>query len=114
MAKDDYFVIAYRILAYLYACLKAGETPDIDYISADSKAINISLNYWEYVMRHLYNDGYIEGVDLVPITGRKTKAVRVSDEITITPKGIEFLQENSSMSKAKEFLKTLKETIPGL
>ena len=28
MAKDDYHVIVYQILAYLYAQLKAGEDPD--------------------------------------------------------------------------------------
>lgn len=32
MAKDDYYVIAYRILAYLYACLKE-ENPLISNIS---------------------------------------------------------------------------------
>ncbi len=28
MAKDDYFVLAYRILKYLYECFKAGERAD--------------------------------------------------------------------------------------
>lgn len=72
MAKDDYYVIAYRILAYLYACLKAGEQVDISYITAQSDAINISQNYWEYIMRHLYEDGYIDGITLLPITGRES------------------------------------------
>ena len=31
MAKNDYFVVAYRILTYLYECFKAGEKPDIDF-----------------------------------------------------------------------------------
>lgn len=114
MAKDDYYVIAYRILAYLYACLKAGEEADISYIAAQSDAINISQNYWEYIIRHLYEDGYIEGITLLPVTGRETKAVRVNQNVMITPRGIDFFQNNSAMSKAKEFLKTLKETIPGL
>ena len=114
MAKDDYYVIAYRILAYLYACLKAGEPVDISYIAAQSDAINISQNYWEYIISHLYEDGYIEGITLMPVTGRETKAVKVNQNVMITPKGIDFLQNNSAMNKAKEFLKTLKETIPGL
>lgn len=114
MTKDDYYVIAYRILAYLYACLKAGEQVDISYIAAQSAAINISQNYWEYIIRHLYEDGYIEGITLMPVTGRETKAVKVGQNVMITPNGIDFLQNNSAMSKAKEFLKTLKETIPGL
>lgn len=114
MARDDYFIIAYRILAYLYACLKKGEQPDISYISADSSAINISENYWEYIIRHLYEDGYIEGVSVFNIAGRTTPGIKLKADFMITPKGIDFLQNNSTMSKAKEFLKTLKETIPGL
>lgn len=114
MAKDDYYVIAYRILAYLYACLKAGEEADISYISAKSDVINISQNYWEYIIRHLYEDGYIEGISLVPVVGRENPGIKVNRNVMITPKGIDFLQNNSAMSKAKEFLKTLKETILGL
>lgn len=114
MAKDDYYVIAYRILAYLYACLKAGEEPDLNYISHESDVIGISLNYWEYIIRNLYQEGYLENVLLVPVIGRKSPEVRLKSNTMITPKGIEFLQNNSTMSKAKEFLKTLKETIPGL
>ena len=29
MAKDDYFVVMYKILAYLYQCLKDGVKPNI-------------------------------------------------------------------------------------
>ena len=28
MAKDDYFVIVYRLLKYLYDCLKKSEKPN--------------------------------------------------------------------------------------
>ena len=113
MARDDYFVIAYRILAYLYVCLKSGEKPDISYVSANSEALQISQNYWEYIIRHLYEDGNLEGVSLMPVVGRGSPGIRMN-EIMITPKGIDFLQNNSSMAKAKNFLKTLKEIVPGL
>ena len=51
MAKDDYFVLAYRILSYLYACFKAGERPDMDCISAD--VLHIPVGYWFNIMRSL-------------------------------------------------------------
>lgn len=114
MARDDYFVIVYRILAYLYVCLKEGKEPDIAYISSDSPALKINQNYWEYIFRHLLADGYLEGVALVPVVGRTVPEIKVGSNVTITPKGIEFLQNNSTMSRAKDFLKTLKETIPGI
>ena len=113
MAKDDYYVIAYRILAYLYACLKEGTHPDMSYIKADSSAISINQNYWEYIIRHLCDDGYLEGVTLVRVVGQETPGIKMLNPM-ITPKGIEFLQNNSAMAKARDFLKTVKETIPGL
>lgn len=110
MAKNDYYVIAYRILIYLYECLKCGEEVDKNIISAE--ALHIVPSYWDYIIIHLYEDGYIEGVKVISALGGK--CVRIQPELQITPKGIEFLQENSTMSKAKEFLKSLKETIPGI
>ena len=110
MAKNDYYVIAYRILVYLYECLKCGEKVNTDIIDAES--LNIVPSYWAYIFIHLYEDGHIEGVNIISALGGKS--VRLMPELQITPKGIEFLQENSSMSKAKSFLKSLKETIPGL
>lgn len=51
---------------------------------------------------------------LVNMSRKMTTGVKLGTDFMITPKGIEFLQENSAMNIAKEFLKTLKETIPGL
>ena len=112
MAKDDYFVLAYRILAYLYACLKSGEQPDMNCISADE--LGIAPNYWEYIMRHLYQEGFIENLHVLHVIGRSTPQIKLTAATMITPLGIEFLENNSTMAKAKNFLKTLKETIPGL
>lgn len=28
MSKDDYFVVAYRVLKYFYECFKAGQYPE--------------------------------------------------------------------------------------
>ena len=114
MAKNDYYVIAYWILAYLYACLKEGVRPNPAYIKADSEVINLSPSYWEYIMRHLYKDGYIDGISLIPVIGAENPQVRIDSNIVITPKGIEYLQNNSAMCKARDFLITLKEIIPGL
>jgi hypothetical protein len=34
MAKDDFHFIAYRILKYLYECLKKGEKPEEAFLTA--------------------------------------------------------------------------------
>lgn len=36
MAKDDYFVLVYKILAYLYTVLKEGRYPDAKMLQYDS------------------------------------------------------------------------------
>ena len=107
MARDDYHVIVCRILVYLYSCLKNGEKPSLEYFP-------VGKDYWQYIWSHIFNDGYIEGVELISIMGESMKAVKLTENVSITPKGIEYLQENTPMKKAMGFLKDLKETIPGL
>lgn len=110
MAKNDYFAVAYRILAYLYACLKEGAKPD--YCVLSPQEIGINESYWTFVMTELHDHGYIRGSGFTPILGGKLP-VRI-DSLCITQEGIEFMQENSAMSKARDFLKSLKEIIPGI
>ncbi len=113
MSKDDYHVLAYRILAYLYECLKQGMRPSTDYLSCDTKAFPVGESYWNYVLIHLLEEGYVEGFFTVPIL-RGEHGIKGMENIQITPKGIEYLQDNSKMKKVREFLKGLKETIPGI
>ena len=49
MAKDDYFVIVYQILKYLYDCLKQGIKPDKEKLSYEF--LNIPPSYWEYIFK---------------------------------------------------------------
>jgi hypothetical protein len=114
VAKDDYFVFVYRVLAYLYDCLKGERTLDFDYLRPLTKDFPIEEEYFDYIIENLYKDGYVEGVVLVPILGVAQSKIKYTASLRITPKGIEYLIDNSMMAKAKEFLKTLKETIPGL
>ena len=48
MAQNDYFVIVYRVLKYLYDCLKKGEKPEAEYLVAST--YNIPENYWIYIV----------------------------------------------------------------
>lgn len=44
MAKDDYHVIVYKLLAYLYRCLKDGEAIQTDLLEPGSRMINVNQN----------------------------------------------------------------------
>lgn len=111
MAKDDYFVIVYQILAYLYRCLKDGEDVDPRLLEPSSKYLNINETYWAYIMEHMQEQGLIEHITLIYAMGHKL----VDYDLTgcqITPKGIEYLCENSTIKKAYRFLKDAKSIIP--
>lgn len=110
MAKNDYFVIVYRILTYLHECFMAGERPDVDLFGPE--ALGINNGYWTNVMESIFNEGYITGISMVPRLGAAPGIKLIN--LKITQSGIEFLQENSTMQKAKNFLKDLKEIIPGM
>ncbi len=114
MAKDDYFVIAYKILSYLYACMKAGQTPDLNYLHYDTEDFPVCRAYWNDIFSNLIDEGYIKGIAEVPVLGQTTPSVKLTEKLKITPAGIAYIQENSMMQRAKNFLKEIKETIPGL
>lgn len=110
MAKNDFFVLTYRILSYLYECMKKGEVPDPDTISYEK--LNIPERYWVSIIDNLYKKGYIEGVfDASTLVSGKALFLR---DPAITMDGIEYLENNSTLEKAKSFLKELKEIVPGL
>lgn len=72
-------------------------------------ALKINNGYWVNVMESLYNEGYIDGIEVVE--SANIQGIKILD-LKITLKGIEYLQENSLIAKAKRFLRTAKEIIP--
>lgn len=109
MAKNDYFVVVYRILTYLYQCFMAGEKPDAELFGPE--ALGINNGYWANVMESICNEGYIAGIAMASRLGA-APGVKLLN-LKITQNGIEYLQENSTMRKAAEFLKSVKEIVPG-
>lgn len=109
MAKDDYFVVVYKILGYLYDCMKEGVAPKISDYTWDSEAIGINRQYWIDIITNLAEEDYIRGVQIVKRLG--TEPALKLDNVKITTKGIEYLEENSKMSKLKGVVKTVFDTV---
>jgi hypothetical protein len=101
MAKEDYFVIAYKILRTLKAAMRVEEF-DTEQISAELLRVNVG--YWENIILMLLREGYITGVRVVPILGRQSPGIKL-ENIKITEKGLVYLQENSMMRKAANLVK---------
>lgn len=110
MAKDDYFVIVYQLLKYLYDCLKTGVRPNTEKLT--SQYYRVNERYWTYIMTSLLDDNFVKGVKFI-----NTKdGIIVNDisAIMITPKGIQYLFENSLFEKVKKTLKEVKDIVPGI
>jgi len=58
MAWNDYHVLVYCILSYLYRCLKSGEMPNGDDVSAAK--LGIPYSYWTYIMRRIEDEGFVD------------------------------------------------------
>jgi hypothetical protein len=108
MASDDMFVIMYKIIAYIYQCMKDGMPPEKARYSADS--LGIPDSYWKYIMSQLVTHGYLEGV-LATKTASGTIVV-IPDDPKVTVEGVQFAKENSAMAKAKKFLMDTKASVP--
>lgn len=110
MAKDDFHVIVYRILQYLYDCLKKGQDPDVDLIAAEKYEIN--ERYFQTIIGELYENGYIKVVAPIQMLKTNYTPYKITGSISITLQGIEYLTDNSFIAKVQKFFKMTKETVP--
>ena len=111
MVRDDYFVIVYQILSYLYQQLKDGKDIKVDMLKEDGPLFSINHNYWVFIMKSLIENEYIQGVAVKENIIDGTHVV-FYDNIGISVKGMEYLLDNNLLSKAKKLLKELKEIAP--
>lgn len=107
MAKDDMHVVMYRILAYLYKCLRDGKEPEFALYSHEFLKIN--KRYWTAIMVELVNRGFVSGFELMR-SDNETDVVPVVPAVTM--EGVEFLLDNSLMTKARRFIEESKGIIP--
>lgn len=116
MVKNDYFTIVYYILKYLYECLKTGEKPCENILNLEQYPVKLEDSYILYIYKNLFDGGYIIDLDIVNIPRLGTKEnlmyIRDYENIKITPLGIEYLIENSTMQKAYEIMKDFAEILP--
>ena len=112
MAQDDMHVIMYKILAYLYDCMKKGIQPQESQIRPGGIIGSIPELYWARIMEELSDNYLVKGIGIIHVYSGDI-IVNLNDP-TVTFAGVEFLQENSMMKKAAKFLKEAKSTLPFL
>ena len=102
MAKDDMRVIMYKILKYLYGCMKLGRRPALEDMCCKSTLFQIPEQYWGQVIVELAEAGYIKG--FIYTMTKDGLAVTMTGSASITLAGVDFLEESGSMAKARQFL----------
>lgn len=110
MAQDDMHVLIYKVLAYLYDCMKKGEQPDKSMLSCTGLLFGgIPERYWTSIWIQMLDKNLVRGVG---VTHYDNEAHVVIIDPVITLDGVEFMQENTMMRKALKVLQDAKSALP--
>lgn len=114
MAKDDYDVIAYRVLVYYYACMKRKIVFDKATFEAAVLKNVESDEYFANVLRMMQNEGLIQGVVVIRAWGPTYILASDLCDVEVTADGIHYLRENGTMHKVGALLKDAADIISDL
>ena len=110
MAHDDMHVLMYKVLAYLYSCMKSGREPDSAALKANGPIFEgVPESYRTKILMTLVERGYVTGIDVDGVDNARF-AIPIDPEITF--EGVEFMMENTMMRKALKFLQDAKSALP--
>lgn len=98
----------YKILALLK---KYNGDESFDYALISASAMKMTYGAWEQLMIQMQGAGYIDGIMYTKSMTDKFPHIVEPIFPRITLKGIEYLEENSAMAKAKEALRMIGEII---
>ncbi len=96
MAANDYHVIMYEILLYLYDCLKKDISPSREEIETYRQRHEINRRYWSRVIKDMDEYGYIQ-----EIQGGQNDA-DIACYTIITSRGIDYLTRNPLMNAVRD------------
>lgn len=114
MAKDDYFVVAYKILVYLYAVLKREIVFDNETFKRTVKKDVVNEDYFNDILYLMTEQGLISGLDFINVWGGNHVLVSDLSGARITVAGISYLQDNDKMKRVGEILKESADIIVSL
>lgn len=99
MAKDDYDVIACRILLYLYACFKRKQSySETKFRKTALRGIK-NEDHLTDILRLMQSEELIDGVVVEKTWGTDYIMLSELSDLEITARGIRYLQENGKMKQ---------------
>ena len=106
MSED--FKTIYKILSILQKSMDF-EIFDINRLSASN--LGITEQRKNAILNMLLKSGYVEGFQVIQYIGDSTPTIEDLENIKITLKGLEYLEENSLMKKASRLAKGIAEVL---
>ena len=105
MAQSDYNYIVFRVLVYLYACLKRQEVFNETVFKAKIITKDVPEEYFTDVLRMMQGEGLIEGAAFTKAWGNTYILISLLSDISITAEGVRYVLNNDVMKKiAKKVL----------
>ena len=102
MAKDDYNVIKFKILVYLYGILKRRYTFTADEFNNLLERNNINDEYFIDILELMLEESLIKNITISTAMGGHKFINSDISNVKITARGINHLEENKLMNKIKE------------
>lgn len=103
MAKDDYDVLVFKILTYLYRKLKSSYVDDL-YLFPLTDDFPINEEYFLSILEDLSDKKYIKNLNIKKAWGGDYVSYDLS-KLAITGDGITYLRDNSRMKKIINIVK---------
>jgi hypothetical protein len=94
VSKDDFEVVAYKVLSYLYACLKAGAEPSDSYARQVSGVNDV---YYCAVVRSLMSKGLVEPFGEIRDIGGDVLTFAGTPSLTMD--GAAYLRDDAAMRR---------------
>lgn len=104
MAKDDYDVLVYKILLYLYAVFKRKKVFDEEEFKEALKVKEISEEYLINILNSMQEENLIKGLSFINPWGGEVLLSNDYSCMKIKADGIHYLSENGKMKKVRDFL----------
>ena len=111
MSKDDYHVIVFKVLVYLYAVLKNNRIfNQLEYDKAISKK-DINEEYLWRVYAMMSDEGFIKNANFTKAWGNDLIPLFEEKDLAITASGIRYIEDNDKMKEVGKLLKSKLDTI---
>lgn len=106
MVKDDFPVIVYLILNYLYECLRDEKPVCPDCLKHDGTLFNIKYSYWKFIIDELMDRHWITCICIGDYENKKV--TYKLETLCLLSQGLDALFNDLIVQQGRRFLNPIK------